>query len=89
MSEVIAWNEEKNQWLIRMRGLAFELVTEAIAAGNVLDDFPHPNPLRSHQRIMVIKVMNRHVAIPYVMDGEVRFLKTMYFSRNLDDAYGE
>lgn len=88
MDDTLLWNDEKNEWLRATRGLSFELVEEAIAAGEVVDDFPHPSSQRSHQRILVFALGRQHVAVPYVWDGTTRFLKTMYFSRDLDEKYG-
>jgi hypothetical protein len=89
VDDIFLWNDEKNAWLRANCGLFFDLVTEAIAFGELIDDIPHPNPMRSHQRIVIIKVGERHVAVPYVKDGHTRFLKTMYYSRDLDERYGD
>jgi hypothetical protein len=88
MTAEVEWNADKEEWLNRERGLSFVLALEAIILGNVVDDYPHPNPARSNQRILVIRVGDRHVAVPYVTDGKVKFLKTMYVSRDLDARYG-
>jgi hypothetical protein len=88
MSVEAKWNADKEEWLIRERGLSFVLALEAMILGNIVDDIPHPNPARSNQRILVILLEGRHVAVPYVTDGKVKFLKTMYVSRDLDARYG-
>ena len=88
MDGVIRWNDEKNEWLRLNRGLTFDLVADAIALGEVVDDIPNPSPARTHQRLMIIKVGKHHIAVPYVADDEVKFLKTMYYSRDLDEKYG-
>jgi hypothetical protein len=49
----IEWNAEKDAWLRRMRGLSFQMVEEAIALREIVDDIEHPNPDRAHQRILV------------------------------------
>jgi uncharacterized DUF497 family protein len=82
------WNPEKNEQLMRERGLSFELVVEAAASGRIKDDVPHPNQMRGHQRVLVVYLNGRHIAVPYVRDGDVKFLKTMYYSRALDARYG-
>lgn len=89
MDQIVLWNDEKNEWLRANRGLSFELVTEAIVLGEIVDDIPHHNKSRKHQRVLVIRVQGRHVAVPYVTDGDVRFLKTMFYSRTLDEKYGD
>jgi hypothetical protein len=88
MDEDIQWNVEKDAWLKEVRGLSFLMAEEAIAEDEVIDDFPNPAPGREHQRIMVFRVGAKCVGVPYVSQGQVRFLKTMYFSRDLDKKYG-
>jgi hypothetical protein len=85
----IEWNVEKDMWLRSMRGLTFQMVEEAIALEAILDDTKHPNPQRAHQRILVFRVNGRCVAVPYVRSAAGLFLKTMYFSRELDKFYGD
>lgn len=84
----ILWNAEKNLWLLRERGLTFEMAAEAIESGAVVDDMLHPNPQRAHQRLMVIRMQGELCAVPYVTDGETIFLKTMYINRDLKRTYG-
>jgi hypothetical protein len=86
MNQDIQWNAEKDAWLKDVRGLSFIMAEEAVAEDEIVDDFPHPK--KAHQRIMVFRVGGRCVGVPYVSQGESRFLKTMYFSRDLDKKYG-
>jgi hypothetical protein len=88
MDFVVRWNEEKNEWLRLNRRLSFEQVADAIALGEIVDDIPNPSSARGHQRLLIVRIGKRHVAAPYVTDGEVKFLKTMYYSRDLDEKYG-
>ncbi len=86
--EDIQWNDEKEAWLKVARRLSFIMAEEAIAAGEIVDDYLHPDPARAHERIMVFRVGGRCVGVPYARQGQCRFLKTMYFSRDLDRKYG-
>ena len=88
MATEVDWNADKEEWLNWKRGLSFVLALEAMILGNVVDDYPHPNAARPNQRILVIWVGDRLVAVPYVTDGKVKFLKTMYVSGDLDARYG-
>lgn len=88
MADDIQWNVEKDAWLRLVRKLSFLMAEEAIANDEVLDDYMHPDPLRAHQRILVFRVGGKCVGVPYVTQGRSRFLKTMYFSRDLDKKYG-
>jgi hypothetical protein len=85
----IEWNVEKDAWLRKLRGLSFQMVEEAIALDEIIDDTDHPSPMRSNQRMLVFRVNGKCVGVPYVPTAEGRFLKTMYFSRDLDAEYGE
>jgi hypothetical protein len=88
MEAELFWDETKNELLKAECGLCFEMVAEASIEGKIVDDFQHPSAARSHQRIIVIDVGGYKVAVPYVTDGKTKFLKTMYFNRDLDKKYG-
>jgi hypothetical protein len=81
------WNPEKNEQLKAERGLPFEAVLEAVDEGGVLDDIAHPDPARSHQRLLVVAIDGYACAVPYVMDGDVRFFKTICRSRDYHKNY--
>lgn len=89
MSELwLDWNQEKNQHLKQERGLCFEDVEHAIEQGRVLDDLPHPNSERyPHQRLLIVEIDGYACVVPYVTDGETRFLKTIYRSRQAQKHY--
>ncbi len=85
---VIAWDEEKSRWLKAERGLSFEAVLAAIEDGRILADLAHPDSERfGHQRVLVVLIDGYACAVPYVVDGETRFLKTIYRSRALQRKY--
>jgi uncharacterized DUF497 family protein len=88
MKFTYAWSSEKNDLLEQERGLSFDLVVEAAANGLIVDEFDHPNDKRPHQRVMVIEVNGYMVNVPYVVDGNVKFLKAMFFDRALQKKYG-
>jgi uncharacterized DUF497 family protein len=75
------WDEAKNTWLKANRDVSFEGVVAAVEDGKLIDDQEHPT--RPHQRIMVVVLRNYVCAVPYVMDGDIRFLKTIYPDRKL------
>jgi hypothetical protein len=82
------WNEEKNTQLKVERSLSFEMVVEAAEAGLIIDEFDHPSVTRPNQRILVISVDGYMVSVPHLADGDAKFLKTMFFDRNLQKKYG-
>lgn len=87
---IYRWSDEKNSVLRAERGLSFEAVESAIENGDLLDDLPHPDPIKfPRQRIMIVRIGDQVCVVPYVVDGDVRFLKTIYPSRKAKRAYGE
>ena len=83
----IIWNEEKNQILKAERGVSFEEVAAAIENGRVLDDVKHPDSNRLHQRVLVVDIDGYACGVPYVREGNVMFLKTVYRNRNFQRIY--
>jgi hypothetical protein len=82
------WSEGKNAELRAERGLSFEAVENAIEDGQLLDDISHPNPNKfPGQRMLIVRIGDQVCVVPYVVDGEVRFLKTIYPSRKAKRTY--
>ena len=79
----IRFSEEKNELLKATRGICFDDILDLIENGDLLDDKQHPNQIKKHQRIYVVKVGNYAFVVPYVINLEKKeiFLKTMYASR--------
>ena len=82
------WDEEKNQWLKSVRGIAFEDVVFHISCGDLLDVLEHPNQERySHQKVFIMNIEDYIYIVPYVEDEEVVFLKTIIPSRKMTKKY--
>ena len=82
------WSLEKNLWLQKERDLSFEAIESAIEDGNLLDDVPHPDSIKfPGQRMLIVNVGEQVCVVPYVIDGGIRFLKTIYPSRKAKRAY--
>jgi len=76
------FNEDKNKLLFDERGVTFQDAIHSIAEKGVLVDFPHPNTDRyPNQRILVVEVHGYTYCVPYVTNGEIIFLKTLFPSR--------
>ena len=76
------WNEDKNEWLQRERGISFEDIEIAVGEGRMLADIDNPSSKYPHQKILVVRVGRRAYAAPYVLKNEkIHFLKTAYPSR--------
>jgi hypothetical protein len=72
------WNDEKNEILKKTRGVSFELVELAIAAGDLIDRLKHPNPEKyPNQKIFLVKIEDYIYSVPYIEDDEKIFLKTI------------
>ena len=86
----LMWSEEKNQLLKQHpdRAICFEDIVSAIESGGLLDDIEHVNDGRyAHQRQYVVLFNNYVYCVPYVVDDDVIFLKTIYPSRKLTRKY--
>ena len=77
-----AYDEEKNDRLLRLRGVTFGMVIEAIAEKGVLLNFDHPNQQKYPQQwVLVVNLNGYAYCVPYVIRGDTWFLKTVYPSR--------
>ncbi|MBI4089303.1 MAG: BrnT family toxin [Candidatus Levybacteria bacterium] len=84
------WDKEKNEILIKERGISFEEIKVAVDEDIILNDYDHPNQKRyPGQKIMVVKVNNYAYLVPYVKEGERIFLKTIIPSRKATKKYLE
>ena len=73
---------EKNEILIRERGVSFYQIIESIADKGILLDFPHPNTGKyPNQRILIVECNKYTYCVPYVINNEIFFLKTIFPSR--------
>jgi uncharacterized DUF497 family protein len=86
--KVFNWSAEKNQMLIRDRGVSFEDAVFHIQAGGLLDDLVHHNPGDyPDQRIFIVLIGDYVYLVPYVEDEESIFLKTIIPSRKFTKLY--
>ena len=89
MINAYIWDTEKNKKLFVERGFGFEDIVAEIEMHGVLDDIDHPSPNYPHQRILFVALRGYAVAVPYVMDGDAKFLKTAFLSRRATKIYLE
>ena len=76
------WNPEKNQLLIRERGVSFERIVFEIASGNELAVLEHPNQEKyPGQKISMLQVEDYVYAVPFIETDLEIFLKTIVPSR--------
>ncbi len=82
------WNDEKNEFLEKTRGISFEDVVFHIQNGDVLDIIKHPNEVQyPNQKVIVLNIDEYVYLVPYVIEKEKRFLKTIIPSRKATKEY--
>lgn len=85
-----AWNSEKNEELIKERGISFERVIYHIEKQEVLDVIKHPNTSKyPNQRMFIVNIDNYAYLVPFVENESEIFLKTIIPSRKATRKYLE
>ena len=75
------FNQYKNDKLFKERGISFSNVIEAIEDKGILLNFEHPNKKQyPNQKVMVVDINNYAYCVPYVIENNTWFLKTIYSS---------
>ena len=82
------WNSEKNEWLIKERGISFERIVFHLSQGDVwkVADHPEQNKYQG-QRIYFVIVDDYIYLVPHKKDREQIFLKTIIPSRKATGDY--
>lgn len=82
------WNDDKNDWLRRERGITFEDIVYHVTHGGLLDTIEHPNQKEyPGQRIFVVDVEGYACVVPLVEDDDAIFMKTIIPSRKMTKQY--
>lgn len=82
------WDENKNRWLKRERGVSFEQVVVCIENGKLIDVIKHPNQKKyKGQKFYVIDIDHYAFIVPYVEEEQCIFLKTIFPSRKYAQIY--
>ncbi|MDA3924861.1 MAG: toxin [Kiritimatiellae bacterium] len=82
------WNVEKNEQLAKQRGITFEEIMERIESGVKVFDTEHPNKKKyPNQRILIVELDGYAYMVPYVVDKDEFFLKTIIPSRKATKKY--
>jgi uncharacterized DUF497 family protein len=83
------FNQSKNSKLLKERGISFYDVIETIKDKGVLLNFEHSNKEQyPDQRVMVVNINNYAYCVPYVIQNDTWFLKTIYPSRKFKYLIG-
>jgi len=84
----IRWDEQKNEWLKRNRGLRFEQIAVLLEQGKVLEIMDHPDKKKyPNQKMAVVEIDGYACLVPYVDDEDGVFLKTIIPSRKATKNY--
>ncbi len=76
------WDPSKNEWLKRERGISFEDIVFHLSEGDAWKVADHPNPADyPGQRIYFVIVNGYIYMVPYVVEDDYIFLKTVIPSR--------
>lgn len=87
---VFNWDNEKNERLKRERGVCFEQIVFLIQNGCIIDILEHPGKERyKKQKLYIINIDNYAYVVPFVDEGNKRFLKTIFPSRKYTQLYLE
>ncbi len=83
------FSAEKNQQLIRERGISFEDIVAALANDKLLDVVTHHNTSKyPKQEVYLLEVNSYVYFVPFVRkDKQTVFLKTIFPSRKMTKIY--
>ena len=82
------WNNEKNEELLKDRGISFEEVVFCIMNDGLLDIIEHPNKSKyPNQNIFIVNIDDYVCLVPFVEEDEIIFLKTIIPSRKMTKKY--
>ena len=85
---VFRWDNEKNEWLKKNRGVCFEEVVVLMERKDVLDIIEHPNQDKyPAQKIAIVKIDDYAYLVPYMQESEAINLKTIIPSRSATSKY--
>lgn len=86
--KVFQWNNEKNEWLKKNRGVSFEQVVILMEREDVLETVEHPNQNKyPGQKIATVRIEDYAYLVPYVQESDEIFLKTIIPSRKALNKY--
>jgi len=86
--KIFKWNSEKNELLALARGITFEEIVQKIQSGAKVIDTDHPNKKKyPNQKILIVDVDGYAYLVPYVINKDEYFLKTIIPSRKATKKY--
>jgi len=86
--KIFKWNPEKNEKLLTERGITFDEIVQKIESGAKVFETEHPNRKKYlNQKIMIVDVDGYAFLVPYVIDNNEYFLKTIIPGRKATRKY--
>ncbi len=86
--KIFKWNAEKNEVLLRERGITFEEIVQKIESGTKIIETDHPNQKKyPNQKILIVDIDGYAYLIPCVIEQNEYFLKTIIPSRKATKKY--
>ena len=86
MEKIFEWNQEKNQKLMKERGISFEAIVASLEEDGLLATIDGKGKY-SHQKQLIVAVSQYVYIVPCVEDEIKIFLKTIIPSRKLTRHY--
>lgn len=84
------WNSTKNEWLKKERQISFEQIIIHLLRGDVWKVTDHPDQTNYPGQKLYFVVVDHYIYIvPYVIEKEYIFLKTIIPSRKATKMYKE
>jgi len=85
--KTFSWNDEKNEWLKKNRNIGFEDIVFFISEGNLIEIIKNPNIKYKNQFLFVINFNNYICLVPFVINKNEIFLKTIIPGRKATKKY--
>jgi len=85
---IFSWDEAKNHFIKKNRGVSFERIIVAIEEGDILDVLKHPDETKyRNQKIYVLNIDSYAWIVPFRDEADKRILITAYPSRKFTSLY--
>ncbi len=86
--KIFKWDPEKNEILLRERGITFEEIVQRIESGTKVIETDHPNQKKyPNQKILIVYVDGYAYLVPCIIEQNEYFLKTIIPSRKATKCY--
>ncbi|MCX6145999.1 MAG: DUF4258 domain-containing protein [Candidatus Kapabacteria bacterium] len=86
--KIFEWDESKNNILKKERNISFEEIVLAINNGGLIETIDHPNKFKYPQQMLfLVRIKNYIYTVPFVLNGDTIFLKTIYPDRKATKKY--